>query len=191
MLIWWYSPNCTDILAAHHYKIWQRGSSSVFTTVWHVMEHQTDAFRGGVVMVRATVPYHRSESRFAPSQWETALLCNDVSHWLGQAYNLGLRPASERISYHPTLKLGTAITSLIVLNGHLYINTYDYLIKNCSAHVSLYVFDIVNYSPRCISPYTTGHFIYSFMKCFWCKTCYSESIYYRRCNTATPKQCHW
>ena len=22
-------------------------------------------------------------SRFAPSQWETALLCNDVAHWLG------------------------------------------------------------------------------------------------------------
>ena len=25
----------------------------------------------------------RAESMFAPSQWETALLCNDVSHWLG------------------------------------------------------------------------------------------------------------
>ena len=25
---------------------------------------------------------HRADSRFAPSQWETALLCNDVSHWL-------------------------------------------------------------------------------------------------------------
>ena len=25
----------------------------------------------------------RVDSRFAPSQWETALLCNDVSHWLG------------------------------------------------------------------------------------------------------------
>ena len=25
----------------------------------------------------------RSDSRLAPSQWETALLCNDVSHWLG------------------------------------------------------------------------------------------------------------
>ena len=24
----------------------------------------------------------RANSRFAPSQWETALLCNDVSHWL-------------------------------------------------------------------------------------------------------------
>ena len=25
----------------------------------------------------------RADSRFASSQWETALLCNDVSHWLG------------------------------------------------------------------------------------------------------------
>ena len=25
----------------------------------------------------------RVDSRFAPSQWETALFCNDVSHWLG------------------------------------------------------------------------------------------------------------
>ena len=24
-----------------------------------------------------------ADSRFAPSWWETALLCNDVSHWLG------------------------------------------------------------------------------------------------------------
>ena len=26
---------------------------------------------------------NRDHSRFAPSQWETALLCNHVSHWLG------------------------------------------------------------------------------------------------------------
>ena len=25
----------------------------------------------------------RADSRFTPSQWETALFCNDVSHWLG------------------------------------------------------------------------------------------------------------
>ena len=25
----------------------------------------------------------RADSRFAPSQWETALLCNNVSYWLG------------------------------------------------------------------------------------------------------------
>ena len=28
-------------------------------------------------------PNIRVDSRFAPSQWETALLCNDVSPWLG------------------------------------------------------------------------------------------------------------
>ena len=26
---------------------------------------------------------HRADSRFAANQWKTALLCNDVSHWLG------------------------------------------------------------------------------------------------------------
>ena len=30
----------------------------------------------------ANTRYSRSDSRFAPSQWET-LLCKDVSHWLG------------------------------------------------------------------------------------------------------------
>ena len=29
------------------------------------------------------IPTHRADSRFALSQWETALPCNDVSHWLG------------------------------------------------------------------------------------------------------------
>ena len=27
--------------------------------------------------------YYKADSRFAPKQWETALHCNDVSHWLG------------------------------------------------------------------------------------------------------------
>ena len=27
--------------------------------------------------------YNKADSRIVPSQWETALLCNDVSHWLG------------------------------------------------------------------------------------------------------------
>ena len=30
---------------------------------------------------------HRADSRFAPSQWETVLLCTDVSHWLGARQN--------------------------------------------------------------------------------------------------------
>ena len=33
---------------------------------------------------------HRAYSRFAPSHWEMALLCNDVSHWLGASPESGL-----------------------------------------------------------------------------------------------------
>ena len=33
---------------------------------------------------------HRADSRFAPSQWETALLCNDISHWLGASLESAL-----------------------------------------------------------------------------------------------------
>ena len=32
----------------------------------------------------------RDYSRFAPSQWDTALLCNDVSQWLGASLELAL-----------------------------------------------------------------------------------------------------
>ena len=34
--------------------------------------------------------YIRTDSRFAPSQWGTALLCNDASHWLGASLELVL-----------------------------------------------------------------------------------------------------
>ena len=33
---------------------------------------------------------YRADSRFAPSQWETALLCNDISHWLGASLETAL-----------------------------------------------------------------------------------------------------
>ena len=35
--------------------------------------------------------HYRADSRFAPSQWETALLCNDVSDWLGASLESALR----------------------------------------------------------------------------------------------------
>ena len=34
--------------------------------------------------------HHRADSRFAPSQWETALFCNDISHWLGASLESAL-----------------------------------------------------------------------------------------------------
>ena len=34
--------------------------------------------------------YIRAASRYAPSQWETALLCKDISHWLGASLESAL-----------------------------------------------------------------------------------------------------
>ena len=34
--------------------------------------------------------FKQADSMLAPSQWDTALLCNDVSHWLGASLDSGL-----------------------------------------------------------------------------------------------------
>ena len=41
------------------------------------------AFWKSKKMYELDFPESRADSRFVPSQWETALLCNDVCHWLG------------------------------------------------------------------------------------------------------------
>ena len=33
---------------------------------------------------------HRTDSRFNPSQWEMALFCNDITHWLGASLESAL-----------------------------------------------------------------------------------------------------
>ena len=38
---------------------------------------------------------HRADSKFASIQWETPLLCNDVSHWMGTKLESALE--SEKI----------------------------------------------------------------------------------------------
>ena len=43
---------------------------------------------------------NRAESRFAPSQWEAALLCNGISHWL-DAYG----SFTPKISLPPVFKI--------------------------------------------------------------------------------------
>ena len=50
-------------------------------------------------------PAYKADSRFAPRQWEMALLCNDISHWLGA-------------------NLESALS--------LWIHNTDYLVQDCS-----------------------------------------------------------
>ena len=43
----------------------------------------------------------RDDSRFVPSQWETAILCSDVSHWLGTSLEsaLDVMSADRSVSF--------------------------------------------------------------------------------------------
>ena len=51
-------------------------------------------------------PFHftayRAQSKIVPSQWETWLQCNHVSHWLGAYLDWSLCPANERCRYNVT-----------------------------------------------------------------------------------------
>ena len=63
-------------------------------------------------------------TRFAPSQWETALLCNDVSHWLG----VRLESAVKAIS-HLWSSLVWVIACCLLLPSH-YLNYWWFMIKS-------------------------------------------------------------
>ena len=55
---------------------------------------------------------YRADSRFAASQWETALLCNDVSHWLGASLESALCISIGMYRIHRwTLESGLSPTS--------------------------------------------------------------------------------
>ena len=43
---------------------------------------------------------YRADSRFAPGQWETALLFNDVSHWLGASLKSACKWRQSSPNYH-------------------------------------------------------------------------------------------
>ena len=66
-------------------------------------------------------------SRFAPSQWETALLCNDVSHWLGASLESALL---AYLYFIPLMKMYYAISSKCQWNGlvHLSIGTWTSIV---------------------------------------------------------------
>ena len=63
----------------------------------------------------------RPDSRLAPRQWETALLCNDVSHWLGAK----LRISPESIYDCDISETKNATKCVHVLWGILQINVLD------------------------------------------------------------------
>ena len=74
-----------------------------FGAVW-CMPGQTSADR--VLLTPNTHVYmNRADSRFAPSQWETPLLCNDVSHWLGASLESVLYEYTWRLFFHNRIRI--------------------------------------------------------------------------------------
>ena len=60
--------------------------------IWNRASQWLETGRGLVYLTKQGYGQHfRADSRFAPSQWETALLCNDVSHWLGGSLESALQ----------------------------------------------------------------------------------------------------
>ena len=69
---WPFSPSCSC-------TYWPSHTSNTIHTVWspHCLSQHSNTLR-----YRWTGKWNRADARFAPSQWETPLLCNDISHWL-------------------------------------------------------------------------------------------------------------
>ena len=72
---------------------------------------------------------YRADSRFAPTEWGTVLLCSDFSHWLGTNLEsaLSIRPAkATKCSFRSTI----CSTSKWYLHETIFARTKIYIYKN-------------------------------------------------------------
>ena len=76
------------------------------------------------------VAWHRADSRFAPSQWETALLRNNVSHWLGANLEPALM-AYQAMLTHLSLNKMAAILQLMFFRC-IFVNEKFYILTKIS-----------------------------------------------------------
>ena len=67
--------------------------NSIFVAIY------TQEYQSPDVCARVCCTVNRADSRFAPSQWETALLCNAISHWLGASLESALCEAMSSNNY--------------------------------------------------------------------------------------------
>ena len=56
-----------------------------------VLTGRVDCISRSNTIVQIVWQDNKADSRFAPSQWETVLLCNDISHWLGPSLESALK----------------------------------------------------------------------------------------------------
>ena len=85
--------------------VWHLGPISISdTTSYHKISWSLDAARFRFRLFQSLWTLTgRADSRFQPSQWETTLLCNNVSHWLGVGLESALLYACGTISWKTAL----------------------------------------------------------------------------------------
>ena len=66
-------------------KVW-----STSYDCWHTISYLPQTTRSQRIYGHESDDMSTADSRFVPSQWETALICNDVSHWLGPSLQSAL-----------------------------------------------------------------------------------------------------
>ena len=88
-----YQPARNGVCYVSHQLLWSPRTWS--------LSNQTKYFRIAQMQFN-----RRVDSRFASSQWETTLLCNDVSHWLGASLESAMNRMSIR-AYHAWYKFVT------------------------------------------------------------------------------------
>ena len=99
---------------------------------WNFLYWQDDVFM--LKLVQKDI-WFRGDSRFALSQWETVLLCNDVSHWLGASLESALWLVSLCWENFSLVKLVNLITL-----GHQYQHFSDGFIVSSMAKRNIILF---------------------------------------------------
>ena len=97
------------LASSFHYTLhcglrWPVGTSTIFQRLMTVPLHIPNGRQMPVVRLVQGKPLSRrwvfrADSSFASSQWETTLLCNDVSHWLGANLESALILSNQHFLY--------------------------------------------------------------------------------------------
>ena len=102
-------PNWISTQAAEHHciNIGQRISDRSIGPILQgmVIVEKSKGSKCTVIIVNCLGFEARADCRFASSQWETALLCNDVSHWRGASLESSLeacfiKPFNSKSTQH-------------------------------------------------------------------------------------------
>ena len=125
----------TKITTMRLQQIWLLSAGDTFTQIITMRLHVKDSILM-VAMITDAVIHHR------PNQWETALLCNDISHWLGANLESVLTSPSVLwfVITYPYLYFSGSLAKLQIKLWHyipqIYVDVITYPLSKPSARLT-------------------------------------------------------